>query len=101
MPEIEDDTRQQIAQFLPIALKTALKSYQDFCDLKPSDDAKEFKARHDACKVAVAHIQLLIKLAGWADLPPDQVEGLEEDKQEQLRRMIENASGEVKTYLGE
>ncbi len=80
MNKIEEKTREQIATFLPEALNKALSSYQDFASghntgsqkTKTDDvpqDAKAFKDHHDACKVAIAHIQLLIKLAEWANLP--------------------------------
>jgi hypothetical protein len=65
--KIEEQSRRQIAEFLPETIQKALSSYQKFMK-KEHDDAKNFKAHHDACKVAIAHIQLLIELANWADL---------------------------------
>jgi len=99
MPEIEDYTRLQIAEFLPDALEAALDSYKEFFGMPATEVPKEFKERHDASKVAVAHIQLLIKLAKWADLPEDQSEELNKVDQDKLREMIENASGEVNNYI--
>ncbi|MCK5385232.1 MAG: hypothetical protein KAJ29_06600 [Alphaproteobacteria bacterium] len=101
MPEIQNYTREQIAEFLPDALEIALASYKKFSNMPATEEPSKFKARHDASKVAVSHIQLLMKLAQWADLPEDPTEVLGEDKQEQLRRMIENAGCEVKAYTGE
>ena len=69
-PKIEDTSRAQIAKFLPDALKTALDSYHHFATQNvTTTEAKEFGAHHTACKVAIAHIDLLLKLARWADLP--------------------------------
>ncbi len=71
----ENMSRAQIADFLPRAISTALASYDLFLedvpekksggddDDKNDDYPKKFKAHHDACKVALAHIELLFKLA--------------------------------------
>ncbi len=99
MPEIEDYTRLQIAEFLPDAMERALLSYNEILKSEETEKSTKFKAQHDACKVAVAHIQLLIKLAKLADLPEEAVKNMGEDKQEQLRCMIENASSEINAYV--
>lgn len=79
---IEAATRKQVAEFLPRAIEKALASYYDYLndpetDIVPEDSkpAKKttktqvFKDYHLAGKVAVSHIDLLLKLARWADLP--------------------------------
>ena len=90
MPELSAETRKRLAEFLPEALRLALESYQNFMTATPdksepqqepeaeSDDkgkpkpkprakkateAKEFKDHHEAGKVAIAHIELLLELA--------------------------------------
>lgn len=84
MYKIDERTRTQIAAFLPDAIQTAIQSYQDFADEQvtiPCDKdkkatnntSKNFKDHHDACKVAIAHIELLLKLAKWADIPQDEI----------------------------
>ena len=97
MPTIEVQTRREIALFLPQAIQTALQSYQDFSQEQATSDSetdsKDFKAHHDACKVAIAHIELLIKLARWADLPDPKLD--DEDKQAMLQSLIESAQGEL------
>lgn len=60
-------TRDQALAFLPDAIRTALVSYQAFCQRDIGEDAKSFKEHHMACKVAVAHIELLLKLARWVN----------------------------------
>lgn len=91
---IEPGMRERIADFLPRALETALESYRLFSEKEAHEsDAKEFKAHHDACKVALAHIELLMKLAKMADLPDPHVEG--EDKEKLLRTLIENGRAEL------
>lgn len=98
MPEIEVQSREAIADFLPRAIQTALDSYQHFSNAQITDTdstpcSKTFKAHHDACKVAIAHIELLIKLAKWADLPDPKLE--DEDKQRLLQNLIENGNTEL------
>ena len=98
MPTIEARTRRDIAAFLPHAIQTALDSYQKFSEAQIIDSnsnptSQEFKAHHDACKVAIAHIELLIKLAKWADLPDPELE--DRDQQALLQSIIENGNYEL------
>ena len=97
MPQIEVRMRESIAKFLPCAIETAVVSYQNFSQEEATAvenlDAKAFKAHHDACKVAIAHIELLIKLARWADLPDPHLE--DENHQKTLQSIIESAQGEL------
>ena len=93
MQKIEDDTRRRIAAFLPGAIAKALGSYELFSGQDAPDEAKEFTAHHNACKVAIAHIELLIKLARWADIP---IEG--EGCDAQLATIIQAAQSEVADY---
>ena len=97
MPEIEVRSREAIAEFLPRAIESALFSYEQFSlDHSTSNESlqsKDFKAHHDACKVAIAHIELLIKLAQWADLPDPKLE--DEDKQRLLQNLIESSKTEL------
>ena len=98
MPTIEAGMRADIAAFLPNAIQSALESYQSFSEEEASDPkatkAKSFKDHHDACKVAIAHIELLIKLAKWADLPDPKVE--DENQQAMLQSLIEKGQAELK-----
>ncbi len=91
MPNKEDDMREHIAQALPLALLAAMESYQFFLEQEVSNEAKEFKAHHDAGKAAIAHIELLIKLASWAGV---------EDAQDQeiIKSVIENGTIEKEAY---
>ena len=69
LPPIEAATRERVAEFLPQALSKTLESYREFISREVPDDAKNFSNHHAAAKVAISHIQLLIKLAAWAQLP--------------------------------
>lgn len=94
MPQkIEGEMRVQIAGFLPCALEKALITYKGFCKTAPPDEPKDFVAYQNGCKAAIAHVELLIKLAQWADLPdPDLAD---EAHYTMLRTMIENAEQEL------
>lgn len=71
---IEDTTRAQVAEFLPRAMAKALASYREYMDSASFETNSNFSEVHKAAKVAISHIELLIKLAKWADLP-DAVQG--------------------------
>ena len=77
--QIRTSMRKSIIQRMPEAIETAMKSYMRFIDggliKQPTSEAKdkipsieynrvEFKAHHDACRVAIGHINLLLALAG-------------------------------------
>lgn len=64
--KIEQASRKQIARFLPDAIAKAINSYDAYVK---NSDSKDFAELHKSCKVAIAHIELLLKLARWADLP--------------------------------
>lgn len=66
-PEIERQARVQIAQTLPLAMEKAINSYHDFVDQESAEEATDFKNRHMAAKAALAHIELLIRLARMVD----------------------------------
>ena len=94
--KIEDASRKQISDFLPDAIARALQSYYRFAQQDAPFEAKEFSAHHGACKVAIAHIELLIKLAKWADLPDVQAE--DHGHQIVLAAMMQEAQKELQDY---
>lgn len=92
-PRIEEETRRQIAGFLPDAISIALKSYKNFYGSEDGfETAKDFAAHHGACKAAIAHIELLIKLARWADLPDTNGH---KDEDMELALLIASAESEL------
>ncbi len=94
---IEDDTRQQISRFLPDAIARALTAYHEFTKSDAEEkDCKKFAANHAACKAAVAHIELLIKLAKWAELPDAKAE--DHNNQIVLAAMMQEAQDELTDY---
>lgn len=69
LEKIEEAAREKLAAFLPRALSRALESYSQFIERDAPGDSKGFSGHHMACKVAITHIDLLLKLARWANLP--------------------------------
>lgn len=94
---IEHLTREQVAQFLPQAIEKSLESYRTFMNADISSDHKDFSDHHKAAKVAIAHIELLIKLARWADLPDATIEG--QEKANVLTECLVKAEAEWTSYV--
>lgn len=65
MPQLlEDGTRRSVAAFLPYAVTHITDTYKAFMAADMSeDDSKKFAAKVNAGKVALAHLELLLKLA--------------------------------------
>jgi hypothetical protein len=60
--------RARLRASLPETLHRALDAYDAFAARPTPDDAKEFAAWQGGCKAALAHVELLLKLAGRVDL---------------------------------
>lgn len=96
MNSIENQSRVQIAEFLPDAIARALTSYRTYMEMKSDDTLAAFKEKHMACKTAIAHIELLLKLARWADLPDG--EAINRNDQMVLAAVLAEAEGELAEY---
>lgn len=83
---LETAMREKIACHLPDAFEAAIKSYREFYDQPAPDDAKSFAAHHAACKAAIAHLQLLIKLANWVE---NDAAGIDADRLSETRQLAE------------
>jgi hypothetical protein len=88
------DMRAKIAESLPHAIDFALQSYRTFYAKNTYTDAKDFSSHHAACKTAIAHIELLLKLASWAKLPA-------EDTDDGLTALLSDAEAELRKYNAE
>lgn len=93
MTSIENISRAQIADFLPDAIAKAITSYRVYMEGKDSTKAADFKEMHATGKTAIAHIELLLKLARWADLPDTGT--LEHNQQMVLAALVEEAESEL------
>lgn len=67
MPDDIDTLRRTLAASLPARIQSALDGYERFTALEPPEDAKGFAAWHAAAKAALAHVEVLVKLARWAE----------------------------------
>ncbi len=62
----------QISAQLETAASRVIESYQSFMNDEPeAGDARAFAAHHAACKAALAHLDLLLKLARLAGVETD------------------------------
>lgn len=53
----------RLTEQLPGLVDTAVESYRNFAEAEPPGDAKSYAARQAACKAALAHLDLLLRLA--------------------------------------
>lgn len=99
---IEQVTREQIAEFLPEAITLAVNSYRQFMKTEEDLDKnanivkREFATHHKEAKIAISHIELLIKLAKWADLPDTTVIG--DAEAVYLQGLMNKAEAEIEAY---
>ncbi len=61
-----DDFRRDVLADLPGLLERALAGYGRYASGLPPADTKGFVAYQAACRAALSHIHLLVKLAHWA-----------------------------------
>lgn len=61
-----DEFRKDVLAELPALLERALAGYGRFATGTPPSDTKGFVAYQAACRAALSHIHLLVKLAHWA-----------------------------------
>jgi hypothetical protein len=67
--------RAQISAQLESAATRVIESYRTFMNDEPEPgDARAFAAHHAACKAALAHLDLLLRLAKAAGVDADAVE---------------------------
>lgn len=59
--------RARLARELPGRIQAALTAYEAFAGADPPADAKAFAAHHAACKAALAHADMLVRLLKWAE----------------------------------
>lgn len=93
---IENVMCEEIAQLLPRAIECTVISYQAFAEEEATNsqkqDAKDFKVHHEACKMALAHIEALLKLSRAVDVSAAKTVN---DSRAELYKMIQNAEKEI------
>jgi len=65
-PDLET-LRKDLAGRLPPLIEKAFTDYGTFATIEIPEAAKDFTAHQAACRAALAHIDLLVKLARWAE----------------------------------
>lgn len=93
---IDEETRQKIKGFLPSAITNTLESYEGFMHFEGEGSSKDFASHHSACKIAIAHLELLLKLARWAD-----VTELEKGKNDPFKEILLQAKQRVQQQEAE
>lgn len=97
MPHTHPRTRQQLAAFLPAAITKALSGYRELTHMNIERTSSEYKKHQEACKVAVAHINLLIKLAKDVAALSHEGQATQDNCDDAaLQAIIENAQKELK-----
>lgn len=65
---MDDGVRAHIRALIAPVLERMAEEYRIFAESDPDEkDAKRFAARHAAGRAALAHIDLLLRLARWAE----------------------------------
>lgn len=77
MAEDLSGLRARLSTTLPDHVAAALAGYEDFTAASPPADSKGFAAWHAAAKAALAHVDLLIKLARWAEGSAEADDGMD------------------------
>ena len=85
---------EQLKAFIPQALKTAITRYSLF-SCKIEREAVDYKKQQEACKVAIAHIELLIKLSNANQTQTPEAQGID---REELNNIMQKAHAEVEAY---
>jgi hypothetical protein len=95
-PEFElaslDVLKSEVRAHLPSALREALAAYRRFSEGTAPENAKAFTAYQQACRAALAHVQVLLNLAALA-APATMADA--DDSDDDLLRLIEAAKAAV------
>ena len=91
----EEYARSEITAILKETTEKAIASY--YCYARKdfqNDMAKDFTEYHKSCKIAAAHLDLLIRLARWADKSETAKEENIDEAQTEFENYRENQSGQ-------
>ncbi|CAK0740057.1 hypothetical protein CCP2SC5_1050004 [Azospirillaceae bacterium] len=84
-----DALRQDVVRLLPEVMDRAISSYRKFsvCDIPL--EAKEFKDHHQAGRVALAHLEGILRLARWATDSVEEISSAPDDDPEMNAMILE------------
>lgn len=90
--------REQLAEFIPEALRVAITAYHERACIDTSAmAAKDFAEQQKALKAAVAHIKMLVELALGAELPEADADA---NRQAVTAALLRQAVEDVKGFEG-
>lgn len=89
-PRLGTETRAVVAETLLLALGKTLQSYKDFINNHSDESHVDYKNNQTAARAGLAHIELLIKMAGTVDL-------LDDDETQDILAMISKAQTELES----
>ncbi len=89
----EKPLQSDVSDCLQKAISKALDSYHCFMEQDAPEDAKGFTAHHNAAKVAIAHVELLLKIAKSSSCSKDT-----ENNEAEFVALLKEAEEELKTY---
>lgn len=96
-----EDLRKDLAGRLPGQIRVLLADYEGFAATPvPPEEIKSYAAHHAACKAALQHADMLVKLLRWAEGAPEAVEGDGEGGGD-LSRLLARARQAVSDCEGE
>lgn len=78
MSEDAEALRGFVQALLPDRIVAALAGYERFTAEEPPADAKGFAAWHGAAKAALGHVEVLVKLARWAEGKDESLPGADD-----------------------
>lgn len=91
-----ENYRFELIDELPSLLSKVTCEYRDFTKTQNSGDVKSFAAYQTACRAALTHLQLLIKIAMWAQ--PDIGKNIAIDDESDLDQLILDARTAIQDY---
>lgn len=94
--KLEGWARQSVRRFLYHAIRKNLESYRRFSGRPNFIKTKDFSEHHAACKMAITHLDLLLKMAKWADMGE---EG--SGSRDEMLKLMREAQDELTSYKRE
>lgn len=89
-PETIAGARANLSARLPALIGNAVAAYEQLAVVDPAQQAKDAAKHHAACRAALSHLDLLAKLARWAE-GRDQTEVLVETEDEDHDSLVARA----------
>jgi len=92
-PDI-DKFRSELSEEIPNILDKVTHQYRCFLSTENFDDIKSFTAYQTACRAALTHLQLLMKITSW--IQSNIEKDISPDDDSEINRLILNARSEMR-----